>query len=93
MSDYVKGQLADPVKEYTGGDAMGKLVCDIPVRYSYRRSFTCMVQYTVTHSFIVQEVKKAIIGHFKSADSGSMLVFRKVAISLRDDCPLYAVVE
>ena len=28
LSDYVKGQLADPVKEYTGGDAMGKLVCD-----------------------------------------------------------------
>ena len=29
LSDYVKGQLADPVKEYTGGDAMGKLVCNI----------------------------------------------------------------
>ena len=38
-------------------------------------------------------MKKAVIGHFKSADSGAMLVFRKVAISLRDDCPFYAVVE
>lgn len=35
LSDYVKGQLADPVKEYTGGDAMGKLVCNI-TKCSYR---------------------------------------------------------
>ena len=41
----------------------------------------------------MQEVKKAVIGHFKSTDSGPMLVFRKVAISLRDDCPFHAVVE
>jgi len=42
---------------------------------------------------LLQETKKAVIGHFKSSDSGAMLVFRKVAISLRDDCPFYAAVE
>ena len=46
----------------------------------------------VTHSSVVQEIKKAVIGHFKTADSGAMLLFRKVAISLRDDCPFYAAV-
>ena len=41
----------------------------------------------------MQEVRKAIIGHFKSADSGAMLVYRKVAISLRDDCSFHAAVD
>ena len=53
LSDYVKGQLADPVKEYTGGDAMGKLVCDM-VRCSYRKQFHMYnPQCNVTHSCIL----------------------------------------
>lgn len=75
---------------------MGKLVCGIDKVFSYRNKFhTSPVQLLaiVTHSSIAQEVKKAIIGHFREADSGAMVLFRKVAISLRDDCPFYSVVE
>ena len=46
LSDYVKGQLADPVKEYTGGEAMGKLVCGVAGGFSCTGELhACMLQY------------------------------------------------
>lgn len=74
---------------------MGKLVCSIAESFSCTdelHAYSCTASANVTHSSIVQEVKKAVIGHFSTADSGAVLVFRKVAISLRDDCPFHASV-
>ena len=56
LSDYVKGQLADPVKEYTGGEAMGKLVCSIAESFSCAdelHAYSCTASANVTHSSIV----------------------------------------
>jgi len=40
-----------------------------------------------------QGVTKAVLGHFRLEDSAAALVFKKVAISLRDDCPFYIKIE
>ncbi|XP_065888707.1 endoplasmic reticulum resident protein 44-like [Dysidea avara] len=75
-------------KEYRGQRSISALS-----DYVKRQLADPVQAYTGEQKFGKLEVTKAVVGHFRSEDSATALVFKKVAISLRDDCPFYIKLE